>query len=105
MIVLIWLLQNGVIVNMNKNKLLYNSRTSPVVPSVIIDSITIVPGNNVIKLDLIFDINLNFSDQIANVYKSTNYQLYKIRSIRKFFSFRISKMLIESLVMSRINYC
>ena len=37
--------------------------------------------------------------------KSTNYQLYKIPSIRKFLPFRISKMLIESLVMSCINYC
>ena len=37
--------------------------------------------------------------------KSTNYQLYKIRSIRKFLYFRISKILIELLVMSRIYYC
>ena len=53
----------------------------------------------------IFYDNLNFIDQIANVCKSTNYQLYKIRSIRKFLPFRIYKMLIESLVMSRIHYC
>ena len=86
-------------------QLLNISRTSSVFPYVIIDSITIVPCNNVKNLGFIFDVNLNFSDQIANVCKSTNYQLYKIRSIRKFLPFRISKMLIESLVMSRINYC
>ena len=91
--------------NMNKTQLLNISRTSSVFPSVIIDSITIVPYNNVKNLGFIFDDNLNFSDQIANVCKSISYQLYKIRSIRKFLPFRISKILIESLVMSRIHYC
>ena len=62
--------------NMNKTQLLNISRTSSVFPSVIIDSITIVPCNNVKNLDFIFYDNLNFSDQIANVCKSTNYQLY-----------------------------
>ena len=91
--------------NMNKTQLLNISRTPSVFPSIIIDSITIVPCNNVKNLGFIFDDNLHFSDQIANVCKSTNYQLYKIRSIRKCLPFRISKMLIESLVMSCINYC
>ena len=100
-----WFLQNSLMLNMNKTQLLNISRTSSVFPSVVIDSITIVPCNNVKNLGFIFDDKLNYSDQIANVCKSTNYQLYKIRSIRKFLPFRISKMLIESLVMSRINYC
>ena len=78
--------------NMNKTQILNISRTSSVFPSVIIDSITIVPYNNVKNLGFIFDDNLNFSDQIANVCKSTNYQLYKIRSIRKFLPFIIYKM-------------
>ena len=91
--------------NMNKTQLLNISRTSSVFISVIIDSITSVPCNNVKNLGFFFYDYLNFFDQIANVYKSTNYQLYKIRSIRKFLPFRISKMLIESLVMSCINYC
>ena len=86
-------LQNSLMLNMNKTQLL--NITSSVFVFVIIDSITIVPYNNVKNLVLIFDINLNFSDQIANVCKSTNYQLYKIRSIRKFLPFRIYKMLTE----------
>ena len=98
-------LQNSLMLNMNKTQLLNISRTSSVFPSVIIDSITIVPCNNVKNFSFICDDNLNLSDQIANVCKSTNYQLHKIRSIRKFLPFRISKMLIESLVVSRINYC
>ena len=103
-----WLLQKSLMLNMNKTQLLNISRTSSVFPSaehVIIDSITIVPCNNVKNLGFIFYYNLNFFDHIANVCKSTNYQLYKIRSISKFLPFKISKMLIESLVMSGIHYC
>ena len=80
--------------NMNKTQLLNISRTSSVFPSVIIDSIKIVPCNNVKNLGFIFDDNINISDQIDNVCKLTNYQLYKIRSVKIFLPFRISKMLI-----------
>ena len=86
-------LQNNL--NMNKTQFLNISKTSLVFPSVIVYSIIIVPCNNFKNLDFIFDDNLNFSDQIANVCKSTIYQLYKILLIRKFIHFSISKMLIE----------
>ena len=62
-----WCLKNRLMLNMNKTQLLNISRTSSVFPSVIIDSISIVPCNNVKNLGFIFDDNLNFSDQIANV--------------------------------------
>ena len=84
-------LQNTLMLNMNTNHLLNISRTSSLFPSVIIESITIVPCNNVKNLGFIFDDNLHFSDQIANVCKSTNHQLYKIRLIRKFYFLRCIK--------------
>ena len=64
--------------NMNKTQHLNISRTSSVFPSVIIDSNTIVPCNNVKNPCFICYDNLNFSDQIANMCKATYYQLYKI---------------------------
>ena len=74
-----WFLLNSLMLNMNKTQLLNISRTSSVFPSVIIYSIKIVPRNNVKNLGYIFDDNLHFSNQIDNVCKSNNYQLYKIR--------------------------
>ena len=62
-----WFLQNSLMLNMNKTQLLNISRTLSVFPSVIIDSITIVPCNNVKNLGFIVDDNLHFSDQIANM--------------------------------------
>ena len=47
--------------NMNKTQFLNISKTSSIFPSVIIDSITIVPCNNVKNLGFNFDYNLNFS--------------------------------------------
>ena len=50
--------------NMNKTQLLNISRTSSIFPSIIIDSITIVPCNNVKNLGFILDDDLILSDQI-----------------------------------------
>ena len=61
-----WFLQNSLMLNMNKTKLLNISRTSSVFPSAII-----VPCIYVKKLGFIFYDNLHFSDKIANVCKST----------------------------------
>ena len=58
--------------NMNKTLLLNISITSSVFHSVIINSIKIVTYNNVKNIGFIFDDNINFSDQIANVCKSIN---------------------------------
>ena len=52
-----WFFQNSLMLNMNKTQLLNISRTSSVYPSVIIDSITIVPCSNVKNLGFIFDDN------------------------------------------------
>ena len=54
--------------NMNKTQLLNISRTASIFPSVIIDSITIVPCNNVKNLDFIFDDM--FDDMICKVLKN-----------------------------------
>ena len=71
-----WFLQNSLMLNMNKTQPLNISRISSVFTSVIIDSITIVPCNNFKNLGFNFYDNLNFSDQIANICKLTNYIKY-----------------------------
>ena len=57
-------LQNSLMLNMNKIKLLNISRTLSVFPSDTID-----PNNNVKNIGFIFDDNLNLFNQIANVCK------------------------------------
>ena len=72
-----WILQNRLMFNMNITQLLNISRISSVFTSVMNDSIIIVPCNNVKNHGFIFDDNLNFSDQIVKVGKSTiNYIKY-----------------------------
>ena len=61
-------------------------------------SVTIFHCNNIENIGFIVN------DQINNVYKSTNYQLYKIRSKKELLTLRISKKLIESLVVTCIHY-
>ena len=61
-----WFLQNSLMLNINTTQLLNISRISSIFPSVIINSIKIVPCNNVKTRSFIFYDNLNFSDQLAN---------------------------------------
>ena len=64
-----WCLQNSLMLNMNKIQLVNIFRTSSVFPSIIIDSITIVPCNNVKNIGFIVDDNLNSSDKIYLIYR------------------------------------
>ena len=64
--------------NMNKTQFHNISSTSSVFPSVIVDSIIIVPLNNVKNLGFIFDDNLSFFEQLSKMCKPTiiNYIRY-----------------------------
>ena len=48
---------------------------------------------------------LSFSSHIANISKAANYHLFRIRCIRKHITRPLCAVLINSLVISRIDYC
>ena len=56
---------------------------SPEFLSFYLDKILISPSNSVINLGIVFDYDLYFFSHIANIYKSANYHLFRIRYIRK----------------------
>ena len=51
------------------------------------------------------DANLSLNSHIANISKSANYHLFKIRRIRKDLTRSLTTVLINALVLSRIDYC
>ncbi len=48
---------------------------------------------------------LNFSDHIAKTARSCRFALYNIRKIRPFLSEHATQLLIQALVLSRLDYC
>ena len=85
-----WFLQNNLMINMSKTTLINFSRVNSIFPTVI-DGQIISPTNSVKNLGFTFDSKLSFID--------------KISSVLHFLHDNICKILIESTVLSRIEYC
>ena len=99
-----WLLSNNLLLNSSKSALLNIPSNYHYFSPVIIDGLPIIPSSSVINIEVTLDANLSLNSHIANISKSANYHLFKIRRIRKDLT-RLLKLSINALVLSRIDYC
>ena len=51
------------------------------------------------------DHQLSFTDHIATMIRSCRFALYNIRKIRPFLSEQATQLLVQALVLSRLDYC
>ncbi len=70
-----------------------------------IDSSTITPSSSVRNIGVIFDDQLTFKDHIAKTARSCRFALHNIRKIRPFLSQHASQLLVQALVISKLDYC
>ena len=63
------------------------------------------PSKVVKNLGTYLDQHLSMDHQMKNVCKSLNIQIYKIAKIRDFLNTDVTKTLITSLILSKIDYC
>ncbi len=68
-------------------------------------SSTITPSKTARNLRVVIDDQLNFSDHIAKTAQSCRFALYNISKIRPFLSEHATQLLVQALVLSRLNYC
>ena len=99
------LLMNDLLVNTSKTELLIVSRIPTIFPSVVIDGKLIQSSESVRNLGVIIDSSLSFGRHMNAISKSANYHLRRIAHIKKYCSTRITRTLINFLVLSRIDYC
>ena len=64
----------------------------------------IYPHPTASNLGVLFDYTLSFIPHITAITKFANYHLFKIRKIRKSITVSLTKTLVSSLVLSRIDY-
>ena len=57
------------------------------------------------NLGLWFDVNSKMTEQINNTCQSVYYQLHNIRQIRKFLTLASTKLLVQGVIIARIDYC
>ncbi len=68
-------------------------------------SSTITPSSSVRNLGVIFDDQLTFKDHIAKIARSCRFALHNIRKIRPFLMEHAAQLLVQALVISRLDYC
>ncbi len=68
-------------------------------------SSTITPSASVRNLGVIFDDQQTFKEHIAKTPRSCRFALHNIRKIRPFLTEHAAQLLVQALVISRLDYC
>ncbi len=66
---------------------------------------TITPSKTTRNLAVVIDDKLNFTDHITKTARSCWFALYNIKKIRPFLSEHATQLLVQALVLSRLDYC
>ncbi len=67
-------------------------------------SSTITPSKTARNLGVVID-KLNFTDHITKTTRSCRFAFYNIKKIRSFLSEHATQLLVQALVLSRLDYC
>ncbi len=68
-------------------------------------SSTITPSKTARNLGVVIDDKLNFTDHITKNARACRFALYNIKKIRPFLSEHATQLLVQALVLSRLDYC
>ncbi len=68
-------------------------------------SSTITPSKTARNLGVVIDNKLNFTEHITKTARSCRSALYNIKKIRPFLSEHATQLLVQALVLSRLDYC
>ncbi|KAK3565467.1 hypothetical protein QTP86_009984 [Hemibagrus guttatus] len=102
-----WMTAHQLKLNPSKTELL----VIPGVPSpaqdlaISLNNSMISPSATARNLGVTMDNQLSFSSHVTNVTRSCWFLLYNIRRIRPFLSTQATQLLVQSLVISRLDYC
>ncbi len=66
---------------------------------------TIIILTSIRNLGVIFDDQLTFKEHIAKTARSCRFALHNIRKIRPFLTEHAAQLLVQALVVSRLDYC
>ncbi len=102
-----WMKEHHLQLNLAKTELLVFPATPTLQHDFTIQlgSSTITPSASVRNLGVIFNDQLTFKEHIAKTARSCRFALHSIRKIRPFLTEHAAQLLIQVLVISRLDYC
>ncbi len=103
----VWMKEQHLQLNLAKTELLVFPATPTLQHDFTIQlgSSTITPSTSVRNLGVIFNDQLTFKDHIAKTARSCRFALHIIRKIRPFLTEHAAQLLVQALVISRLDYC
>ncbi len=101
-----WMMDHHLQLNLAKTELLVFSANPSLHHnfSIQLGSSTITPSRTARNLGVVIDDQLSFTDHIATTARSCRFALYNIRKIRPFLSEQAAQLLVQALVLSRLDY-
>ncbi len=102
-----WMKEHHLQLNLAKTELLVFPATPTLQHDFTIQlgSSTITPSASVRNLGVIFDDQLTFKEHIAKTARYCRFALHNIRKIRPFLTAHAAQLLVQALVISRLDYC
>ncbi|KAL2085093.1 hypothetical protein ACEWY4_018413 [Coilia grayii] len=101
-----WMKEHHLQLNLSKTELLVIPAQESIHHDISLNMGTVTALNKVAKnLGVMIDDRLSFSDHIASVARSCRYALYNIRKIRPYLTQYATQLLVQAMVISRLDYC
>ncbi|KAI2642373.1 hypothetical protein H4Q32_026077 [Labeo rohita] len=100
-----WMKEHHLQLNLAKTELLVFPATLQNDFTIHLGTLTITPSSSARNLGVIFDNQLTFKDHIAKTARSCRFALHNIRKIRPFLTEQATQLLVQALVISRLDYC
>ncbi len=102
-----WMKEHHLQLNLAKTELLVFPATPTLQHDFTIQlgSSTLTPSTSVRNLGVVFDDQLTFKEHIAKTARSCRFALHNIRKIRPFLTEHAAQLLVQALVISRLDYC
>ncbi|MEL7079446.1 MAG: reverse transcriptase family protein [Cyanobacteria bacterium J06582_2] len=102
-----WMMTHHLKLNLDKTELLFlPGKGCPHRDlAITIEDTVVTPTRTARNLGVTLDDQLSFSAHISSVTRSCRFMLYNIRKIRPFLTAETAQVLIQALVISRLDYC
>ena len=102
-----WMSNHHLKLNFHKTELLlFPGKDCPQIDlSISLNNTTVLPSQTARSLGVTLDNQLSFTTHIAAIARSCRFALFNIRKIRPFLSREAAQLIIQSLILSRLDYC
>lgn len=100
-----WMTSNKLKLNDEKTDIVLISKSDVKKIQINLNSNNIQSSQNVRNLGVLFDSEMSMSSHVSMLCKNVYFQLRKIGNIRTFLNENVTKTLVISLILSKLDYC